>query len=55
MANCLQSAVTPVSAPPVCPEEEEIDLTNVPSCYHDLKLVFSKSKASYGLTFAQTV
>uniref|UniRef100_A0A3B3H5K4 Gypsy retrotransposon integrase-like protein 1 n=1 Tax=Oryzias latipes TaxID=8090 RepID=A0A3B3H5K4_ORYLA len=44
MANCLHSAIpsTTIANPP---ENEDIDLSRVPSCYHDLKIVFSKSKA----------
>uniref|UniRef100_A0A3B3I3Y3 ribonuclease H n=1 Tax=Oryzias latipes TaxID=8090 RepID=A0A3B3I3Y3_ORYLA len=45
MGNCLQSALPSVSTPNVY-ESETIDLSNIPECYHDLKLVFSKSKAA---------
>uniref|UniRef100_A0A3P9JQ61 ribonuclease H n=1 Tax=Oryzias latipes TaxID=8090 RepID=A0A3P9JQ61_ORYLA len=45
LANCLLSAVPRVSSidteSPV-----SIDLASIPSCYHDLKPVFSKTKAS---------
>lgn len=39
-SNCLRSAI-PSASPP-----EEIDLSLVPTEYHDLKLVFSKGQAS---------
>uniref|UniRef100_A0A3B3HPI5 Gypsy retrotransposon integrase-like protein 1 n=1 Tax=Oryzias latipes TaxID=8090 RepID=A0A3B3HPI5_ORYLA len=45
MANCLHSAM-PITN---CPDPglgKDIDLSKVPSCYHDLRSVFSKSKAS---------
>uniref|UniRef100_A0A3P9HPM2 Gypsy retrotransposon integrase-like protein 1 n=1 Tax=Oryzias latipes TaxID=8090 RepID=A0A3P9HPM2_ORYLA len=44
MANFLQSAVPPInlsSHPP-----EEVDLSKVPTCYNDLRPVFSKIKAN---------
>uniref|UniRef100_A0A3P9IHF7 Reverse transcriptase n=1 Tax=Oryzias latipes TaxID=8090 RepID=A0A3P9IHF7_ORYLA len=44
LTNCLQSAVPPVSFSPLS-SPEEIDLSNVPSCYHDLRTVFSKARA----------
>ncbi|XP_023805578.1 uncharacterized protein LOC111946457 [Oryzias latipes] len=44
LANCLQSAVPPANSASV-KSPEEIDLSNVPSCYHDLHTVFSKVKA----------
>lgn len=44
MANCLESAVPPVSLH-INNITEEIDLSHVPSCCHDLKTVLSKSKA----------
>uniref|UniRef100_A0A3P9KPU5 Gypsy retrotransposon integrase-like protein 1 n=2 Tax=Oryzias latipes TaxID=8090 RepID=A0A3P9KPU5_ORYLA len=44
MANCLHSAL-PTSGAAKFPEQEDVDLSKVPSCYHDLKTVFSKSKA----------
>lgn len=44
MAICLRSA-----EPLICASSnqasEQIDLTRIPSCYQDLKSVFSKSKA----------
>uniref|UniRef100_A0A3P9MBI2 Gypsy retrotransposon integrase-like protein 1 n=1 Tax=Oryzias latipes TaxID=8090 RepID=A0A3P9MBI2_ORYLA len=44
MANCLRSAIPSVS--PCCdPDPEEIDLSKVPPCYHDLRTVFSKTRA----------
>uniref|UniRef100_A0A3B3HTI1 Uncharacterized protein n=1 Tax=Oryzias latipes TaxID=8090 RepID=A0A3B3HTI1_ORYLA len=44
MANCLRSAIPSVS--PRCdPDPEEIDLSRVPPCYHDLGAVFSKTRA----------
>uniref|UniRef100_A0A3P9KE27 CCHC-type domain-containing protein n=1 Tax=Oryzias latipes TaxID=8090 RepID=A0A3P9KE27_ORYLA len=44
MANCLHSALP--STPTAYPlEDPDIDLSKVPTCYHDLKAVFSKSKA----------
>ncbi|XP_054624868.1 retrotransposon-derived protein PEG10 isoform X1 [Dunckerocampus dactyliophorus] len=42
-ANCLRSARSDV--PSSNPPEEEIDLTGIPSEYHDLKQVFSKDRA----------
>uniref|UniRef100_A0A3P9MQ90 Gypsy retrotransposon integrase-like protein 1 n=1 Tax=Oryzias latipes TaxID=8090 RepID=A0A3P9MQ90_ORYLA len=45
MANCLQSAI-PDLAPVNSALVESIDLTKVPSCYHELKAVFSKCKAN---------
>uniref|UniRef100_A0A3B3HRG1 Gypsy retrotransposon integrase-like protein 1 n=1 Tax=Oryzias latipes TaxID=8090 RepID=A0A3B3HRG1_ORYLA len=45
LANCLQSAIPSVSSTSV-DSTEEIDLSNVPSCYHDLRSVFSKTKAA---------
>uniref|UniRef100_A0A3P9J167 CCHC-type domain-containing protein n=1 Tax=Oryzias latipes TaxID=8090 RepID=A0A3P9J167_ORYLA len=45
LANCLLSAVPRVS--PIDTESPvSVDLASIPSCYHDLKAVFSKSKAS---------
>uniref|UniRef100_A0A3B3IPI7 Gypsy retrotransposon integrase-like protein 1 n=1 Tax=Oryzias latipes TaxID=8090 RepID=A0A3B3IPI7_ORYLA len=45
LANCLLSAVPRV--PPTDTESPaSVDLVSIPSCYHDLKAVFSKSKAS---------
>uniref|UniRef100_A0A3B3I1F8 CCHC-type domain-containing protein n=1 Tax=Oryzias latipes TaxID=8090 RepID=A0A3B3I1F8_ORYLA len=44
MANCLHSAL-PSSSTANPSDQEDIDLTKVPPCYHDLKTVFSKSKA----------
>uniref|UniRef100_A0A8C7WW06 Gypsy retrotransposon integrase-like protein 1 n=1 Tax=Oryzias sinensis TaxID=183150 RepID=A0A8C7WW06_9TELE len=44
LANCLQSAIPPIS-PTNTPMLENIDLSSVPSCYHEFKAVFSKSKA----------
>uniref|UniRef100_A0A8C7WRQ0 Gypsy retrotransposon integrase-like protein 1 n=1 Tax=Oryzias sinensis TaxID=183150 RepID=A0A8C7WRQ0_9TELE len=44
MANCLRSAEPLIRANSE-PVSEQIDLTRVPSCYHDLRSVFSKSKA----------
>ncbi|XP_078812643.1 uncharacterized protein lrrc75a isoform X3 [Oryzias latipes] len=44
LANCLRSAVPSVS-PNLEPAPDDIDLSKVPSCYHDLRTVFSKSKA----------
>lgn len=43
-ANCLRSAI-PTSVPTSQSPPEEIDLSAVPSEYHDLKQVFSKDKA----------
>uniref|UniRef100_A0A8C7YHL6 ribonuclease H n=1 Tax=Oryzias sinensis TaxID=183150 RepID=A0A8C7YHL6_9TELE len=44
LANCLQSAIPPV--PPASTSLlEDIDLSSVPSCYHEFKAVFSKKKA----------
>uniref|UniRef100_A0A3P9M887 Gypsy retrotransposon integrase-like protein 1 n=1 Tax=Oryzias latipes TaxID=8090 RepID=A0A3P9M887_ORYLA len=44
MANCLRSAIPSVS--PCCdPDLEEIDLSKIPPCYHDLRTVFSKTRA----------
>uniref|UniRef100_A0A3B3HJB6 Gypsy retrotransposon integrase-like protein 1 n=1 Tax=Oryzias latipes TaxID=8090 RepID=A0A3B3HJB6_ORYLA len=45
MANCLQSAV-PHTKLPDPGSSKEIDLSNVPTCYHDLRSVFCKSRAS---------
>uniref|UniRef100_A0A3B3HFG0 CCHC-type domain-containing protein n=1 Tax=Oryzias latipes TaxID=8090 RepID=A0A3B3HFG0_ORYLA len=45
MANCLQSAV-PHTKLPDPGSNKEIDLTNIPTCYHDLRSVFCKSRAS---------
>uniref|UniRef100_A0A8C7X215 ribonuclease H n=1 Tax=Oryzias sinensis TaxID=183150 RepID=A0A8C7X215_9TELE len=45
MANCLHSAM-PTTNLPDPGLVKDVDLTNVPSCYHDLRSVFSKSKAS---------
>ncbi|XP_078794519.1 uncharacterized protein LOC101163464 isoform X2 [Oryzias latipes] len=45
MANCLHSAI-PITNFSDSELDKEIDLSNVPACYHDLKNVFSKSKAS---------
>ncbi|XP_070401394.1 uncharacterized protein [Nothobranchius furzeri] len=42
---CLRSAALP-SRGPVNPPAENIDLATVPQVYHDLKLVFSKDRAS---------
>uniref|UniRef100_A0A8C7ZML9 Gypsy retrotransposon integrase-like protein 1 n=1 Tax=Oryzias sinensis TaxID=183150 RepID=A0A8C7ZML9_9TELE len=44
MANCLRSAIPSVPTSH-CPTPEVIDLSKVPSCYHDLKTVFSKARA----------
>uniref|UniRef100_A0A3P9MKA3 CCHC-type domain-containing protein n=1 Tax=Oryzias latipes TaxID=8090 RepID=A0A3P9MKA3_ORYLA len=44
MANCLQSAIPSVSSSGH-KIPEDIDLTSVPRCYHELKAVFSKTKA----------
>uniref|UniRef100_A0A8C7YUC9 ribonuclease H n=1 Tax=Oryzias sinensis TaxID=183150 RepID=A0A8C7YUC9_9TELE len=45
LANCLHSAVPTVS--PIVPNiTETADLSKIPPCYHDLKLVFCKTKAS---------
>uniref|UniRef100_A0A3P9I9W9 ribonuclease H n=1 Tax=Oryzias latipes TaxID=8090 RepID=A0A3P9I9W9_ORYLA len=45
LANCLLSAVPRVS--PIDTESPvSVDLASIPSCYHDLKAVFSKSNAS---------
>ncbi|XP_023809084.1 uncharacterized protein LOC110017718 [Oryzias latipes] len=45
MANCLHSAI-PSSISITSESEMNTDLSNVPSCYHDLRTVFCKSKAS---------
>uniref|UniRef100_A0A3B3H6Q5 Gypsy retrotransposon integrase-like protein 1 n=1 Tax=Oryzias latipes TaxID=8090 RepID=A0A3B3H6Q5_ORYLA len=45
LANCLLSAVPKVS-PQVVENTSPVDLTSIPPCYHDLKTVFSKAKAS---------
>uniref|UniRef100_A0A3P9KG57 ribonuclease H n=1 Tax=Oryzias latipes TaxID=8090 RepID=A0A3P9KG57_ORYLA len=45
MANCLQSAV-PHTKLPDPGSSKEIDLSNIPTCYHDLRSVFCKSRAS---------
>uniref|UniRef100_A0A3B3IH81 Gypsy retrotransposon integrase-like protein 1 n=1 Tax=Oryzias latipes TaxID=8090 RepID=A0A3B3IH81_ORYLA len=45
MANCLHSAI-PSAIAPTPTSAKEIDLSKVPSCYHDLKAVFCKFKAS---------
>uniref|UniRef100_A0A3B3HVP5 Gypsy retrotransposon integrase-like protein 1 n=1 Tax=Oryzias latipes TaxID=8090 RepID=A0A3B3HVP5_ORYLA len=45
MANCLQSAV-PRTKSPDPGSSKEIDLSNIPTCYHDLRAVFCKSRAS---------
>lgn len=45
MGNYLQSALPSVTMASSS-EPETIDLSNIPECYHDLKLVFSKSKAA---------
>uniref|UniRef100_A0A3P9IIW0 Gypsy retrotransposon integrase-like protein 1 n=1 Tax=Oryzias latipes TaxID=8090 RepID=A0A3P9IIW0_ORYLA len=45
LANCLQSAI-PAMSPADTVVAENIDLTSVPSCYHDFRAVFSKSKAN---------
>uniref|UniRef100_A0A3P9HSL7 Gypsy retrotransposon integrase-like protein 1 n=1 Tax=Oryzias latipes TaxID=8090 RepID=A0A3P9HSL7_ORYLA len=44
MANCLRSAV-PSVPPRDDPDPEIIDLSKVPPCYHDLRTVFSKTRA----------
>uniref|UniRef100_A0A8C7X743 Gypsy retrotransposon integrase-like protein 1 n=1 Tax=Oryzias sinensis TaxID=183150 RepID=A0A8C7X743_9TELE len=44
LANCLQSAIPAINTPTII-EPENIDLSNVPECYHDLRMVFSKTKA----------
>uniref|UniRef100_A0A3P9MLE8 Uncharacterized protein n=1 Tax=Oryzias latipes TaxID=8090 RepID=A0A3P9MLE8_ORYLA len=44
LANCLRSAV-PSIASSASSQSDDIDLSNVPECYHDLCSVFSKSKA----------
>lgn len=44
MAYCLQSAV-PSVAPPSSGYLEDVDLSKVPTCSHNLKPVFSNSKA----------
>lgn len=43
LKNCLKTAVTPVDKRTETPEE--INLSKVPSTYHDLATVFSKRKA----------
>uniref|UniRef100_A0A3P9IMG0 Gypsy retrotransposon integrase-like protein 1 n=1 Tax=Oryzias latipes TaxID=8090 RepID=A0A3P9IMG0_ORYLA len=45
MANCLQSAV-PHTKIPDPGSSKEVDLSNIPTCYHDLRSVFCKSRAS---------
>uniref|UniRef100_A0A3P9L311 Gypsy retrotransposon integrase-like protein 1 n=1 Tax=Oryzias latipes TaxID=8090 RepID=A0A3P9L311_ORYLA len=45
MANCLHSAI-PSSISITSESEMNIDLSKVLSCYHDLRTVFCKSKAS---------
>uniref|UniRef100_A0A3B3HV01 Gypsy retrotransposon integrase-like protein 1 n=1 Tax=Oryzias latipes TaxID=8090 RepID=A0A3B3HV01_ORYLA len=45
LANCMLSAIPSVNVTPVI-TPEQIDLSNVPEGYHDLRTVFSKSKAS---------
>uniref|UniRef100_A0A8C1CA59 Gypsy retrotransposon integrase-like protein 1 n=1 Tax=Cyprinus carpio carpio TaxID=630221 RepID=A0A8C1CA59_CYPCA len=42
--HCLLSALSPVSVS-VPLQEEEADLSRVPACYHDLRTVFSRSRA----------
>ena len=42
--HCLLSALSPVSVS-VSLQEEEADLSRVPACYHDLRTVFSRSRA----------
>ncbi|KAI2646142.1 Transposon Tf2-9 polyprotein [Labeo rohita] len=42
--HCLVAAPSPVSVS-VSLQEEEMDLSRVPSCYHDLRAVFSRSQA----------
>uniref|UniRef100_A0A9J7YQW1 Gypsy retrotransposon integrase-like protein 1 n=1 Tax=Cyprinus carpio carpio TaxID=630221 RepID=A0A9J7YQW1_CYPCA len=42
--NCLVSAVSPVSSVPLFQEEPD-DLSGVPEEYHDLRAVFSRSRA----------
>ncbi|KAL0165682.1 hypothetical protein M9458_037526, partial [Cirrhinus mrigala] len=42
--HCLVAAPSPVSVS-VSLQEEEMDLSRVPSCYHDLRAVFSRSRA----------
>uniref|UniRef100_A0A3B3HPV2 Gypsy retrotransposon integrase-like protein 1 n=1 Tax=Oryzias latipes TaxID=8090 RepID=A0A3B3HPV2_ORYLA len=44
LANCLRSAI-PAVPPDHYSTPEEVDLSMVPPCYHDLKAVFSKSRA----------
>uniref|UniRef100_A0A3B3HWK5 ribonuclease H n=1 Tax=Oryzias latipes TaxID=8090 RepID=A0A3B3HWK5_ORYLA len=45
LANCLLSALpTVTSRSAKCPSQ--VDLSGIPHCYHDLKAVFSKTKAS---------
>uniref|UniRef100_A0A3P9LGA0 Gypsy retrotransposon integrase-like protein 1 n=1 Tax=Oryzias latipes TaxID=8090 RepID=A0A3P9LGA0_ORYLA len=44
LANCLHSALPITNVPDSA--QEDIDLSNVPACYHDLRTVFSKVKAS---------
>ncbi len=43
-ASCLVSACSPVSCSPL--QDEAVNLSNVPAEYHDLKEVFSKSRAA---------
>uniref|UniRef100_A0A3B3HM41 Gypsy retrotransposon integrase-like protein 1 n=1 Tax=Oryzias latipes TaxID=8090 RepID=A0A3B3HM41_ORYLA len=45
MANCLHSAIPPTTTTS-SGEINNVDLSKVPSCYHDLKPVFCKAKAS---------
>uniref|UniRef100_A0A8C7WXH1 Gypsy retrotransposon integrase-like protein 1 n=1 Tax=Oryzias sinensis TaxID=183150 RepID=A0A8C7WXH1_9TELE len=45
LANCLQSAIPAVPSTTFT-LTEPIDLSTIPSCYHDLKAVFSKCKAN---------
>uniref|UniRef100_A0A8C6LVF1 Gypsy retrotransposon integrase-like protein 1 n=1 Tax=Nothobranchius furzeri TaxID=105023 RepID=A0A8C6LVF1_NOTFU len=42
---CLRSAILPTRGP-VAPPAENINLATVPQVYHDLRLVFSKDRAS---------
>ncbi|KAL0172527.1 hypothetical protein M9458_032838, partial [Cirrhinus mrigala] len=45
LSQCLVSASPPVMSDSVL-QEEPVDLVNVPEAYHDLRAVFSKSRAS---------
>lgn len=44
--HCLTSASPPMLVAPVVVEPDAPDMSNVPGCYHDLREIFSKTKAT---------